>query len=113
MEMLVWQLRRTGDGAKLPKDALDGPHRGWLRLERANIAGERTLHAGLYGAASRGAPTLIQGLTHVEVRKMDERGLLLLGIQSVPGSGPASPRWRQAWFCKPVIAPSPPVPGPS
>lgn len=100
--MLVWQLRREGSGEKLPEDALDGPHRGWLRLGRANIAGEITLHAGLYGAASPGAPTQIQGLTHVEVRKMDERGLLLFGIQSVPRSGPASPRWRQAWFCQPV-----------
>lgn len=100
MEFNVWQLRR--DGAKLPEEALDGPHRGWLRLERANIAGEVSLHAGLHVGTSRGAPAILQGLTGAEVIKLDERGLLVSGLQAEPPAGPAAPRHRQAWFCQPV-----------
>ncbi|RTL40578.1 MAG: hypothetical protein EKK53_15430 [Burkholderiales bacterium] len=100
MEMLVWQLRR--DGAKLPEGALDGPHRGWLRLDRGNIAGEVTLHAGLYAGTSRGARTVLQSLTGVEVRRLDEKGMLLYGLQAKPPAGPAAVRHRQAWYCQPV-----------
>lgn len=98
--MLVWQLRR--DGEKLPEDALDGPHRGWLRLARGNIAGVVTLHATLHVGPTRGAPGTLQGLTAVEVRRLDERGLLLYGLQAEPPAGPASARHRQAWFCQPA-----------
>lgn len=98
MECEVWQLRR--DGAKLPEAELDGPHRGWLRLERGNIAGHTTLHAALHAGPSRGAPAILQGLTAVEVRRLDERGLLLYGLQAEPWAGPAAVRHRQAWACK-------------
>lgn len=100
MEMLVWQLRRGG--YKLPEGELDGPHRGWLRLERGNIAGEVTLHASLHVGTSRGARTVLQSLTGAEVRRLDEKGLLLYGLQAEPPAGPAATRHRQAWFCKPV-----------
>lgn len=100
MEMDVWQLRRNG--AKLPEGELDGPHRGWLRLERGNIAGEVTLHASLHVGTSRGARTVLQSLTGAEVRRLDEKGLLLYGLQAEPPAGPAATRHRQAWFCKPV-----------
>jgi len=98
----VWQLRR--EGQKLPPDALDGPHPGWIRLERANIAGQMTLHATLHIGTSRGAPASLQGLTAVEVRRLDERGLLLYGLQAEAPAGPAAPRRPQAWFCQPVTA---------
>lgn len=100
MQVDVWQLRR--DGAKLSEDALDGPHRGWLRLERGNIAGDVTLHASLHVGTSRGARTVLQSLTGVEVRRLDEKGLLLYGLQAKPPAGPAAARLRQAWFCKPI-----------
>lgn len=100
MEMMVWQLRR--DGAKLAGGELDGPHRGWLRLARANVAGQVSLHASLHVGHSRGAPTLLRGLTAVEVRRLDERGLLLYGLQAEPPAGPAAVQHRQAWFCKPA-----------
>ena len=100
MEVTLWQLRR--DGAKLPQDAPDGPYRGWLRLARANIAGEISLHAGLHASKSQGAPPLIQGLTAVEVRRLDHRGLLLYGLQAEPPAGPTATRHRQAWFCQPI-----------
>ena len=100
MEMLVWQLRRRG--GKLPENDLDGPYRGWLRLERANIGGEVSLHAALHVGASRGATTILQALTAVEVRRLDARGLLLYGLQAEPPAGPAAERHRQAWFCQPV-----------
>lgn len=102
MEVEVWQLRR--DGAKLPEAELDGPCRGWLRLERGNIAGVTSLHATLHAGPSRGAPTILQGLTAVEVRRLDERGLLLYGLQAEPPAGPAAARHRQAWACKPVAS---------
>lgn len=100
MEMLVWQLRR--DGEKLPRDGIDGPHHGWLRLAIANVAGQVSLHASLHAGHSRGAPTLLRGLTAVEVRQLDERGLLLYGLQAEPPAGPAAAQHRQAWFCKPA-----------
>lgn len=100
MEMEVWQLRRAG--AKLPETELDGPYTGWLRLDRANIAGVVSLHASLHAGPSRGAPAILQGLTAVEVRRLDERGLLLYGLQAEPPAGPAAVRHRQAWFCRPV-----------
>lgn len=99
MLMDVWQIRRNGE--KLPQDELDGPHRGWLRLERGNIAGDQTLHAALHAGPSRGAPAIVQGLTCVEVRRLDERGMLLIGLQSEPMAGPTATRHRQAWACKP------------
>lgn len=102
MECKVWQLRR--DGVKLPQDALDGPHRGWLRLSRYNIAGQITLHADLRLGAGQGAPSAIRGMSHVEVRRLDERGLLLYGLQSEPTAGPSAERYRQAWFCQPVTS---------
>lgn len=74
MEVEVWKSRR--DGLKLPHDALDRPHRGWLRLARYNIAGEITLHADLRLGACQGAPAALLCLTSVEVRRMDERGAL-------------------------------------
>lgn len=98
MEVTLWQLRR--DGAKLPQDALDGPHRGWLRLERANIAGEITLHASLHAGPARGAPGILQGLTSVEVRRLDDRGMLLYGLQAEEPAGPEAVRHQQAWFCR-------------
>lgn len=100
MEVDVWQLRRAG--AKLAEAELDGPYRGRLRLERADIAGQVTLHASLHAGTSRGAPAVLQGLTAVEVRRLDERGLLLYGLQAEPPAGPAAVRHRQAWFCRPV-----------
>lgn len=100
MEIQVWQLRRGG--TKLPEGELDGPHRGWLRLERANIAGAVSLHAALHMGTSRGARTLLPSLTNVEVRRLDERGLLLYGLQAELPAGPAAQRWPQAWFCQPV-----------
>lgn len=100
MEMLVWQLRRRGD--KLPENELDGPYRGWLRLERANIGGQVSLHAALHVGTSRGATTILQSLTAVEVRRLDARGLLLYGLQAEPPAGPAAVRHRQAWYCRPA-----------
>lgn len=100
MEMLVWQLRR--DGEKLPEDALDGPHRGWLRLARYNIAGQIALHAELRLGAGQGAPSALLGMSSVEVRRLDERGMLLYGLQAEPTAGPVARRDRQAWFCKPI-----------
>lgn len=102
MQMLIWQLRQAG--VKLTHGQLDGPHRGWLRLARVNIAGQVTLHADLHVGTSPGAPTILQGLTAVEVRRMDERGLLLFGLQAEPPAGPASTRHRQAWFCQPAAS---------
>ena len=102
MEVEVWQLRR--DGAKLPEAELDGPHRGWLTLGRYNIAGVVTLHADLRMGASPGAPRVLLGLTSVEVRRLDERGLLLYGLQAEPWAGPAAVRHRQAWYCQPTSA---------
>lgn len=102
MKVRVWQLRR--DGQKLPTDQLDGPHAGWLRMERANIAGVTTLHASLHMGTSRGAVSTIQGLTGVEVRRLDERGLVIYGWQAEAPAGPASKRWQQAWFCQPVTS---------
>lgn len=99
--MLVWQLRR--DGEKLPKESLDGPHRGWLRLARYTVAGEKTLHAGLYSGSSQGAPPLLPGLSHVEVRRLDERGMLLLGRQSDARSSRPDALVPQAWFCQQVV----------
>lgn len=96
----MWQLRR--DGAKLPDGELDGPYRGWLRLERANIAGHISLHAALHAGPTPGAPGVLQGLTSVEVRRLDAKGILLYGLQSEPTAGPVGPRHRQAWFCQPV-----------
>jgi len=101
MEMQVWQMRR--EGVKLPDSELDGPHRGWLRLERANIAGAQSLHAGLHAGTSPGAPGILQELTSVEVRRLDEKGLLLYGLQAEPPAGPAAHRHPQAWFCQPVV----------
>lgn len=98
MLMDVWQLRRNG--AKLQEGELDGPYRGWLRLERGNIAGEVTLHASLHVGTSRGATTLLQSLTRVEVRRLDDKGLLLYGLQAEPPAGPAAARLRQAWYCQ-------------
>ena len=72
MEMEAWHLRR--DGAKVPEHELDGPYLGWLHLDRANIAGQVTLHASLHAGPSRGAQAIPQGLTAVEVRSLDERG---------------------------------------
>lgn len=100
MRVKLWQLRR--EGAKLDEAALDGPYLGWLRLERANIAGVTSLHADLHFSTSRGSPTLLQGLTTVEVRRLDQRGLLLYGLQSELPAGPAARRHPQAWFCEPV-----------
>lgn len=94
----MWQLRR--EGLKLPEDALDGPREGHLRIERANIAGETSLHAALHNGPGRGAPVLLQGLTRVEVRRLDHRGLLIYGLQAVPPAGPAATRHKQAWFCE-------------
>lgn len=102
MKVNVWQLRR--DGQKLPEGEPDGPHEGWLRLERANIAGEVTLHASLHVGTGRGAPTLLQSLTSVEVRRLDQRGLLLYGLQAEPPAGPAARRHQQAWACKPIAS---------
>lgn len=98
MKVQVWQLRR--EGHKLPEDALDGPHAGYLRLERANIAGEVSLHATLHNGVGRGAPTVLQGLTRVEVRRLDQRGLLIYGLQAVLPAGPTATRHNQAWFCE-------------
>lgn len=109
--MLVWQLRR--DGEKLPEDALDGPYRGWLRLSRYNIAGQVTLHADLRLGAGRGAPSALLGMSSVEARRLDEKGLLLYGLQAEPTAGPAAVRHPQAWFCKPVSGPGQQGPGPS
>ncbi len=100
MEVNVWQLRRAG--AKLPENELDGPHRGRLRLARYNIAGEVTLHADLRLGAGQGAPSALLGLTSVEVRRLDERGILLYGLQAEPWAGPVATRHRQAWFCRPL-----------
>lgn len=111
MQVVVWQLRR--EGVKLPQEALDGPHRGWLRLERANIAGQVTLHASLHVGTSRGATTMLQTLTAVEVGKLDQRGMLLVGLQAEPPAGPAAKKHRQAWFCQPVTGPGQPAPDPS
>ncbi|HEY0955845.1 MAG TPA: hypothetical protein VGE36_13855 [Roseateles sp.] len=99
MEMLVWQLRC--DGVKLSKEDLEAPTRGWLRLGRLTVAGELTLHADLYASISEGAPPLLPGLSHVEVRKLDERGILLHGRQRV-GVGAHTNNWPQAWFCEPT-----------
>lgn len=59
----------------------------------------RALPAG----QAQAAPAVLQGMTGVEVRRLDARGLLLYGLQSEPGSGPAGVRHRQAWACKPVV----------
>jgi len=74
----------------------------WLRLQRCNIAGAVSLHAGLHTGTGMGAPTIITGLTCVEVRKLDERGMLLFGLQRDPGSPIYKLGQRQAWFCKPI-----------
>ncbi len=108
MEVNLWQMRR--DGAKLSEAELDGPYRGWMRLERGNIAGHTTLHAALHAGPSRGAPAILQGLTSVEVRRLDERGILLLGLQAQSTAGPTAVRHRQAWACKPISAPDLPKP---
>lgn len=100
MKVHVWQLRRAG--AKLPEGELDGPYLGWLRLERANIAGEVSLHGTLHAGPTRGAPGILQGLSNVEVRRLDAKGLLIYGLQAEPPAGPAAVRHRQAWFCQPV-----------
>lgn len=98
--MLVWQLRR--DGVKLSKEALDGPHRGWLRLIRASVAGEQTLHADLHASPSAGSPPLLPGMSSVEVRRLDDRGLLLYGRQSDIRQADHRAKLPQAWFCRPV-----------
>lgn len=61
-----------------------------------------TLHAGLYASTSRGAPPLLNSLTHVEVRKMDARSLLLFGLQFDPYAPKPLVDYKQAWFCQPV-----------
>lgn len=97
MEMMVTALRRAGE--KLPKDDLPPPQRGWLRLERANIAGHQSLHACLHASTSRGAPAILPGLTEVVVMRLDERGVLLYGLQSVQPASPTAPKLPQAWWC--------------
>lgn len=94
----IFQLRR--DGLKLPEPT--GPHRGWLRLDRFTVANEKSLHADLYASDSQGAPALLPGPHHVEVQKMDGRGLLLFGLQSARGEPITHPGHKQAWFCRPA-----------
>jgi hypothetical protein len=98
MEMLVWQLRANGE--KLPKDALDGPHRGWLRVQQLTVAGLRSLHADLHASASYGAPQILRGLSRVELRKVEARGMLLVGLQHDLATPITDPGHRQAWFCQ-------------
>lgn len=97
MQVELYQLRRAGE--KLPREEIDGPHFGWLRVGRATIAGRMTMTAGLFASASKGAPPILDGLTDVALRSLDERGMLLLGIQVAPYT---SARHRQAWWCVPV-----------
>lgn len=100
--MLVEVVVLRREGAKIPREELGAPRRGWLRLDAANIAGVQSLHAALHASRSQGAPPVIQGLSHARVRKIDERGILIYGLEAEAHRGPAAPRWPQAWYCRPV-----------
>lgn len=105
--MLVEVLALRREGAKLSRDALGAPCRGWLRMDAANIAGVQSLHAALHASRSRGAPTIIPPLTQARVRKIDERGMLIYGLEAEQPAGPSAKRWPQAWFCQLVGANEP------
>lgn len=100
--MLVEVVVLRRNGAKIPREELGAPRRGWLRLDSANIAGVQGLHAALHASRSRGAPSIIQGLSHAKVRKIDERGMLIYGLEAEAHGGPAATRWLQAWYCRPL-----------
>jgi hypothetical protein len=102
--MLVEVVVLRRKGAKIPREALGEPRRGWLRLDSANIAGVQSLHAALHASRSRGAPPVIQGLSHARVRKIDERGMLIYGLEAEGHGGPGAQRWPQAWWCRPLPA---------
>lgn len=105
--MLVDVLALRRQGAKLPTDALGSARRGWLRMDAANIAGEVTMHASLHAGRSFGAPAILPMLTCARVRKIDERGLLIFGLEADAYAGPTGQRWPQAWYCRPVVEVSP------
>ncbi len=65
---------------------------------------ECSLHAGLYHSVSVGAPPMLDGLSRVYMRRLDEKGLLLYGMQSAPAPDDYWRKVRQAWFCRPVLA---------
>lgn len=98
--MLVEVVVLRREGAKISRDELGAPRRGLLRLDSANIAGVQSLHAALHASRSRGAPPVIQGLSHAGVRKIDERGMLIYGLKAEAHGGLGAQRWPQAWFCR-------------
>lgn len=100
--MLVEVVVLRREGAKIPRGELAAARRGWLRLDSANIAGAQSLHAALHASRSRGAPPIIQGLSHARVRKIDERGMLIYGLEAEADGGPGAQRWLQAWYCRPL-----------
>jgi hypothetical protein len=101
----VVQLRRHGQ--KLPPDQLGERVRGHVVIKRKTFVG---MHSGpeviatAYLQVESPPPypghSYFTALTGVQIIRMDERGMVIVGEELLLEGGVA--RYRQAWACKPV-----------
>jgi hypothetical protein len=95
----VITLRRNGE--KIPRDELQAatPVRGHLRLVAAyaELSNEPIGAGGFHGQ-------LLRPLLDAQVRKIDHRGLLIVGVERIDPQH-LGIYLRQAWFARPVIRP--------
>lgn len=95
MHVDVIQLRNRG--VKLPKADLEGPTRGHLRMNRWQLHNSQehrmvtTATLTAFGEISN--PPIIPPLSDATVTRLDARGMVIVGEQSVGGQ-----TYRQAWF---------------
>lgn len=102
MHVDVIQLRNRG--VKLPPSELDGPTRGHLRMVRWHLYNKTedrmTVTATLTILGEPNNPPLLPVLKEATVIRMDQRGMVIVGLQAVDGQD-----YRQAWAIIPVTNP--------
>lgn len=100
MRMEVVRLRELGQ--KIPKEDLAPAVAGVLivstwTLQPPGGAPRKVKSASLHASGTPNAPRVIGDLHDVVLKSADERGLLLIGEESIDHT-----RYKQAWFCRPV-----------
>jgi hypothetical protein len=99
MHVDVIQLRYRG--AKIPQSELEGPMRGHLRMARWRLHNKTedrmTVTARLTAFGERNNPSLLPDLKEAMVVQVDQRGMVIVGLQSVNGQD-----YKQAWAVIPV-----------
>lgn len=107
MHIELIELRQGG--RKVARDKLAPAQQGVLIIERWTLAGDpprKVISARFRSGYLPGGPDLLPPLNDAQVITLDERGLVIVGMQSTGEPGHTTPH-RQAWACRLVATDRP------